>query len=77
MQKSKANKPTRNPLASYARYSALAIQMGVLITAGAFGGYLIDGWLNIRIPVFTILFSLAAVAGAIWLMIKEISNLNK
>ncbi len=61
-------------MASYARYSAMAIQMGVLIAAGAYGGYLIDHYLQIRIPVFTILLSLAAVAGAIWLMIKEISN---
>jgi len=77
MQKNKANKPGRNPLASYARYSALAFQMGIIIAAGAFGGYLIDGWLNISIPVFTILLSLGAVAGAIWLLINEITNLNK
>jgi general stress protein CsbA len=77
MQKSKANKPGRNPLASYARYSALAFQMGIIIAAGAFGGYFTDEWLNFRVPVFTILLSLGAVAGAIWLLIKEITNLNK
>lgn len=77
MRKSKANKSGRNPLASYARYSAMAFQMGILIAAGAFGGYFADEWLNFRFPVFTILLSLVAVAGAIWLMIKEITNLNK
>ncbi|MFH1118772.1 MAG: AtpZ/AtpI family protein [Bacteroidota bacterium] len=61
-------------MAAYAKYSAMAIQMGVLIAAGAIGGYFIDGLLDIRIPVFTVLLSLAAVAGAIWLMIKELSN---
>lgn len=62
---------------AYARYSAMAIQMGILIGAGVFGGYLIDGWLNFIFPVFTILLSLVAVAGAIWLLINEITNLNK
>lgn len=62
---------------SYAKYSAMAIQMGLLIAAGVFGGYLIDGWLNLRFPVFTILLSLGAVAGAIWLLINEITNINK
>jgi len=74
MPNSKANKPDRNPLASYARYSAMAVQMGLLIAAGAYGGYLIDGWLKIGFPVFTLLLSLAAVAGAIWLLISELSN---
>lgn len=64
-------------MANYARYSALAVQMGVLIAVGAFGGYLTDEWLNLGIPIFTILFSLMAVAGSIWLLIKEITDINK
>ena len=64
-------------MASYARYSAMAIQMGILIAAGALGGYFLDGLLKIRVPVFTVLLSLTAVAGAIWLLIKELSNNNK
>jgi hypothetical protein len=52
----------------------MAVQMGLLIAAGTYGGYLIDGWLKIGFPVFTLLLSLAAVAGAIWLMISELSN---
>ena len=76
MPNSKANKPERNPMASYARYSAMAIQMGILIAAGALGGYFLDGLLKIRFPVFTVLLSLTAVAGAIWLLIKELSNNN-
>jgi len=55
----------------------MAIQMGILIAAGALGGYFLDGLLKIRFPVFTVLLSLTAVAGAIWLLIKELSNNNK
>lgn len=74
MPKSKADKPGQNPLSSYGRYSSMAFQMGILIAIGVFGGYQLDHLLKIRFPVFTIVLSLSAVAGAIWLMIKELSN---
>ncbi len=74
----KPEKPERrrskNPVASYARYSALAMQAGVLIAGGAFGGLRIDRWLNFVFPVFTILLSLLAVAAAIWLLVRESNN---
>lgn len=69
-------KPGRNPLANYGKYSAMAFQMGLIIAAGAYGGTLLDDLVKIKFPVFTIILSLAAVAGAIWLMIKELSNTN-
>ncbi|NTW23363.1 MAG: AtpZ/AtpI family protein [Lentimicrobium sp.] len=54
----------------------MAFQMGLIIAAGTYGGTLLDDLVNIKFPVFTIILSLAAVAGAIWLMIKELSNTN-
>jgi hypothetical protein len=74
MLKSKPDSPNRNPFASYGKYSAMAFQMGLLIAAGVLGGYQIDHWIKLRFPVFTIVLSLAAVAGAIWLLIKELNN---
>ena len=74
MPNSKANKPERNPMASYARYSALAFQTGLLIAGGTYGGHLADGWLNVKFPVFMLICSLISVSGAIWLLIKELSN---
>lgn len=71
------NKEWKNPLASYARFSAIAMQMGVLIAAGVIGGFKLDKYLNIRIPVFTLILSMVSVAGAIWLLIKEVNNKNK
>jgi hypothetical protein len=52
----------------------MAFQMGLLIAAGVLGGYQIDHWIKLRFPVFTIVLSLTAVAGAIWLLIKELNN---
>ncbi len=74
MPKSKPDSPNRNPFASYGKYSAMALQMGLLIAAGAYGGYQLDNLAGIRFPIFTIVLSLAAVAGAIWLLIRELNN---
>lgn len=61
-------------LNSYARYSSLAIQMGVIITGGVFGGYLIDNQIKWKFPLFTIILSLFSVALAIYLAIKDLTK---
>lgn len=74
----KDNKPgDENPYSSYARYWGLAVQMILIITAGSFGGYKIDDWLNLSVPVFTLILSLSSVTLAIWLFIKETNVNNK
>ena len=42
-----------SPLKFYAKYSALAFQMIVIIVGGAFGGKALDNWVNWSFPVFT------------------------
>ncbi|KAF5074190.1 putative F0F1-ATPase subunit Ca2+/Mg2+ transporter [anaerobic digester metagenome] len=71
------NKENGNPLASYARYSAIALQMGVIIAAGVFGGFKTDQLLKLKFPVFTVFLSLLAVGGAIWLLVKEVNYKDK
>jgi F0F1-type ATP synthase assembly protein I len=70
--KPKPDKEKRPPLESYARYSSLAFQMFAIIGLGIFGGVKLDQWLGIRIPVFTILFSIISVAAAIYFAIKDL-----
>jgi ATP synthase protein I len=60
-----------NPLNNYARYSSIALQMLVIIGGGVFGGYLIDKYLDWGFPVFTVVFSFASVALAIYLAIRD------
>lgn len=50
-----------SPLKFYAKYSSLAIQMIVIIVAGAFGGKALDEWLKWEFPVFTLVLTLLAV----------------
>lgn len=63
--------------ASYARYSALTIQVGVIIFAGTFGGYKLDAYLNLKFPVFTLILSLLSVFAAIWLLARDVLKKNK
>jgi hypothetical protein len=63
--------------ASYARYSALAIQAGLIIFAGTFGGYKLDAYLNLKFPIFTLILSLSSVFAAIWLLVRDVLKKNK
>ena len=62
---------------SYAKYSALAIQAGLLIFGGTFGGYKLDSWLNLKFPLFTLVLSLLTVSAAIWLLVRDVLKKNE
>jgi len=67
----KDSEKKKKQLNSYARYSAIGIQMLVIIAAGTFGGYKLDVWLNLKFPVFLIVLSLLSVSLAIYHAIKD------
>jgi hypothetical protein len=56
---------------AYMRYASMGTQMLVIIGLGVFGGYKIDKWLEMKIPVFTLILSLLSVAAAIYLSVKD------
>ncbi|MBW6491678.1 MAG: AtpZ/AtpI family protein [Lentimicrobium sp.] len=75
---SQTEKKNKNEgFSSYAKYSALGIQAGIIIFAGTLGGYKLDTWTTFKFPVFTILLSLISVFAAIWILIREVSKKNK
>ena len=55
----------------------MAIQMAVIITLGVFGGKKLDQFLNLKQPIFTLLFSLLAVFAAIYISIKDFLKKQK
>ncbi len=61
-----------SPLKFYAKYSSLALQMIVIIVAGAFGGKALDEWLQWGFPVFTLVLTILAVVAAIIYGMREI-----
>ncbi|MBO4489124.1 MAG: AtpZ/AtpI family protein [Bacteroidales bacterium] len=62
-------------LKKYVYYSNMAIEMGVLIALGVFGGVKLDKWLD-KSPLFTIICSLLGVFIAMYLMIKDVIRIT-
>lgn len=65
------DKQPQKPLNDYAKYSSLAIQMGVIIGGGCYGGYKLDEYFKNETPVFTIILSLVSIAIAMYLILKD------
>lgn len=62
---------SRKQFEGYARYSSIAIQMGVIIGAGVFGGVKIDQWLELKFPVFTLILTVFGFSTAIYIAVKD------
>jgi len=73
----KGKKDKKSPLKSYAVYSALGMQMAVIVLAGAFGGRALDNWLQWRFPVFTLVLTILSIALSILYGIREFFKHDK
>tara|TARA_A100001037_G_C14961983_1_gene549766 strand:+ start:494 stop:715 length:222 start_codon:yes stop_codon:yes gene_type:complete len=71
---SKKQNQKKNRLKNYARFSSLAIQMGVIIAGGAYFGNYLDSQYTNQLPIFTIIFSLFAIGAALYLSLKDMIN---
>lgn len=70
LNEQKQAKPTK--VKNYARYSGMAVQLGVTIAIGAFIGRKLDEWLVFDKPLMTALFSLLATVAGIYSLVKNI-----
>ena len=64
-------KQPQKPLNAYAKYSALGVQMAVIIGGGCYGGYKLDEYYKNAKPVFTIILSLLSIAIAMYVVLKD------
>jgi ATP synthase protein I len=76
MEKSpeKHNKSKKKPLSDYGRYSGIAIQMLSIILVGTFAGIMLDKWLKLKFPVFTLILILFSVIMAMYVIIKDVTK---
>jgi thiamine pyrophosphokinase len=75
MQKQKyPRKKQQNDFTGAYRYANLGFQMLIIILIGTFGGRKLDKKLLLDFPVFTLTFSLLAIAIALYSVIKNSSN---
>ncbi len=64
-------KQPQKPLNAYAKYSALGIQMALIIGGGCYGGFKLDEHYKNATPVFTIILSLVSIAIAMYIVLKD------
>jgi len=65
-------KPKKRAVDQFLKFSGLAFQMGLIISAGAYAGVKLDHYLEKDFPLFTLVFSLVAVFSALYFVIKEV-----
>jgi F0F1-type ATP synthase assembly protein I len=70
MSKNPDKQPSK-PLNAYAKYSALGVQMAVIIGGGCYGGFKLDEHYKNTTPVFTIILSLVSIALAMYIVLKD------
>ena len=55
----------------FIRYSNLAFEMMAIMGIGTWLGWLIDGWIGLKFPVFLLVFMVLSVAGSIYHAIRK------
>ena len=65
-----SKRPKKN-FDDFIRYSSLAFEMIAIMGIGVFIGYLIDDWLKLSFPAFTLGLMILSVVAAIYHAIKN------
>jgi hypothetical protein len=73
MEKEKPKKQ----LNKYIVFSTMVFQMGITIAIGTYFGQWLDGTFPNNYSLYTIVFSLLSVFGSLYLVIKQLANINK
>jgi F0F1-type ATP synthase assembly protein I len=69
-----SDKKAPKPFNTYLKYSGLAIQLVVTIGVAGWLGYLLDNYLSLKFPVFTLVFTMASFGGSFYLLFRSINN---
>ena len=64
-------KKKKQPI-DYARYSVMGFQMAAIMFIGTYAGVKLDQRIHLKIPAFTILFSLLSVFAAMYFVVKDL-----
>lgn len=66
--------PKKKLLTDYVRYSALGLQMLVIIGLGCYGGWKLDEYLGLKYPIFTMLGVLLSLFLSLYYLVKDLSR---
>jgi F0F1-type ATP synthase assembly protein I len=71
------NSSKEKKVSSFARFSSLGIQMGVVIAFFTWLGTFLDDYYKLKTPWWTIALSLFGVIASLYLVIKEVIRMEK
>ena len=79
MEQKNKDKKKNSPegINKFVRFSSLAFEMGIIIGGGTYGGVYLDRYFELETPVFTIILSLFSVFASLYLVVKQVNNINK
>lgn len=66
--------PMKNQSSKFLKYSGLATQMLGTILIFTYGGYRLDLYQQNEVPVWTLVLSLASIAGSLYMLIRSFSK---
>jgi F0F1-type ATP synthase assembly protein I len=69
-----SRKPKLNPYNNYLKYSGLAFQLLATLFLCGWIGYKIDGWLDMKYPVFLIVLGFVGFAGSIYQLYRTVNK---
>jgi len=73
LSKRKSQRPrSQNQINEYVKYSGLTFQMAALILLGYWVGSIIDDWLELSVPIFTIILIVTFIVLSIYSLIKSL-----
>jgi hypothetical protein len=58
----------------FLKYSGMAMQMLGTILVFTWGGYKLDEWQQNKVPVWTLVLSLASIAASLYLLIRSFTK---
>ncbi|MFN3342319.1 MAG: AtpZ/AtpI family protein [Flavobacteriales bacterium] len=66
--------PKKRPDAAYSNYLTTSFKMAIAIGIGVYGGIKLDGLIDWKFPLCTILLSLLGVALGIYILVRDTGN---
>jgi hypothetical protein len=69
-----SRKPKLNQYNNYLKYSGLGLQLLATLLVCGWVGHKIDGWLDMKYPVFMLVLGFAGFAGSIYQLYRSVNK---
>lgn len=73
----KDKKEGKKRVKNYIKFTNIALQMGIVITAAALGGDWLDEYQENEFPIWTLVLTLIAIFGSLFQIIREVIKMSK